>query len=77
MSKRYKVHEYFELDELTKQGPCICSSSQSGYNKISMLPYLTEKERNVIESYNISTGGSILSEDDVVWENLNISQCDM
>ena len=77
MSRRFKVHEYFELDEQTKQEPCICSSPQGGYSKLGILPYLSEKERTAIESYNISTGGSILSEDDVVWENLNISECEM
>ena len=61
MSRRFKVHEYFELDEQTKQEPCICSSPQGGYSKLGILPYLSDKERTAIESYNISTGGSILS----------------
>ena len=40
--------------------------STGGYSKIAILPYLSNKEKTAIESYNISTVGSMLSEDDVV-----------
>ena len=76
MSKTYKVHKYFDLDDLTTEDPCRCSGPEAGTSIFSSLGNATEKELELVDSYNSSMEGSIFSEEDVVWGSLKKSQCE-
>ena len=77
MSKKYKVHKYFDLDDLTLEEPCTCSSPKNITTSIfSRMENATEKEINLLDSYNSSMGGIIFSDEDVEWKLLKKSQCE-
>ena len=76
MSKTYKVHKFFDLDDLTTEEPCRCSSPVSGMSIFSSLVNATESQLQSVHSYNASMGGTIFSEEDVDWAGLKKSQCE-
>jgi len=77
MSKVYKVHKYFDLDDLTLEEPCKCSRPGNITTGIfSHMENATEKELDVLDSYNNSMGGIIFSDENVVWNELKKSQCE-
>ena len=78
MSKTYKVHKYFDLDDLTTEKPCRCSGpKQSGFSIFERFGNATDTELQTFNSYNSSMNGTVFSEEDVVWARLKKSQCEV
>ena len=84
MGKTYKVHKFFDVDEMTMEEPCTCSSpvnfgeesSESGTTIFNSLHFSTESELNILHSYNTTRNGTIFSEEDVDWAQLKKSECE-
>ena len=84
MGKTYKVHKFFDVDEITKEEPCTCSSpvkigeesAESGITIFNILHNTTESELQILNSYNTTRNGTIFSEEDVDWAQLKKSECE-
>ena len=75
MGKTYKVHKYFDVDDMTTEEPCNCSSPESGPTIFDRLHNSTESELTLLNSYNST--GTVFSADDVVWSQLKKSECEV
>ena len=76
MSKTYKVHKFFDVDELTTEDPCRCSSPSSGVNIFSNISFASQKELKILDEYNISQNGIVQSASQIDWPNLKRSECE-
>ena len=77
MGKTYKVHKFFDVDEITKEEPCTCSGpEESGITIFNILHNSTESELQILNSYNTTRNGTIFSEEDVDWAQLKKSECE-
>jgi len=77
MSKTYKVHKYFDLDDLTTEEPCRCSSPESGISIFTNIGNATGTEKHTLDSYNKTMNGTIFSAEDVDWAGLKTSECQL
>ena len=76
MGKTYKVHRFFDVDEMTLEKPCECSAPESGYSIRYNWENATEEKHIIFNAYNLTRGGSIFVEGDIVWSDLKKSECD-
>ena len=76
MSKTYKIHKYFDLDTITTEDPCRCSAPNTGYNIFSNISQVPQKKLLILEEYNATRGGSVMSANDIDWNNLKRSECE-
>jgi len=76
MGKTYKVHLSFDVDEMTKEKPCVCSGPEEGKSIFNFFHNSTKKELQIFNSYNTTMNGSIISEENVVWSELKKSECE-
>jgi len=76
MSKTYKVHKYFDVDDLTTEDPCRCSSPSSGVSIFSNISFASQKELKILDEYNISQNGIVKSAGQIDWPNLKRSECE-
>jgi len=81
MSKAYKVHKYFDLDHLTLEEPCRCSS---GSGTAGWTPWMFGDRTNVTQiqletfnHYNTTMNGTIGSAGNIDWSKLTKSQCEL
>ena len=76
MGKTYKVHRFFDVDEMTLEEPCECFAPKSGYSIINNWQNTTEEKHIISNAYNSTKGGSIFLEEDIVWSDLTKSECE-
>eukprot|EP00092_Neocalanus_flemingeri_P037562 GFUD01040897.1.p1 GENE.GFUD01040897.1~~GFUD01040897.1.p1 ORF type:complete len:877 (+),score=230.71 GFUD01040897.1:117-2747(+) len=76
MGKTYKVHKYFDVDEMTNEEPCRCSSPESGISIFDRLNNSTASQLKTLHSYNTTTNGTVLSTADIDWSELKKSECE-
>jgi len=76
MGKTYKVHRFFDVDEMTLEEPCECSAPKSGYSILNNWQNATEEKRIIFNAYNSTKEGSIFIEEDIVWSDLTKSECE-
>ena len=75
MGKTYKVHKYFDVDDMTTEEPCRCYSPESGFTIFDRLHNSTESELTLLNSYNST--GTVFSAEDVDWTQLKKSECEL
>jgi len=75
MGKTYKVHKYFDVDDMTTEEPCRCYSPESGFTIFDRLHNSTESELTLLNSYNST--GTVFSAEDVDWTQLKKSECEV
>ena len=75
MSKTYKVHKYFDLDDITIEQPCTCKPPSSNVTIFSNITYASQSNLTVLDNYNNTMGGGVFSANDITWDELKKSQC--
>ena len=76
MGKTYKVHRFFDVDEMTLQEPCECSAPESGFSILINCQNVTEKENKICNYYNSTSEGLIFTEENIAWSDLKKSDCE-
>jgi len=75
MGKTYKVHQFFDEDEMTQQEACECSQPDDG--KSFFNSNRTNVQMQTLDSYNSSMNGTIFGDNDIMWPELKKSQCEV
>ena len=77
MSKSFKIHKGFDIDDMTlEEEHCKCSSPSSGISIFSNITEAKTDFKNILENFNSTHNGQIFTEDDIVWEELKKSECE-
>ena len=75
MSDKYKVHRNYDVDWITMENPCRCSPPASGLTIFSPGAEPTIHQLEILESYNHTMNGTILSADNIEWDHIRVSEC--
>ena len=76
MGKTYKVHRFFDVDDMTLEEPCECSAPESGFSILINWQNVTEEKHNIFNAYNSTSEGLIFTEEDIIWSDLTKSECE-